>query len=105
MTLEEISEILQETGLPVTYTSWPERQAPPLPYICYLSPYSNNFSADGIVYQAISHINIELYTKVKSPALESTLENVLAQNNIFWEKSEEYLSDQRCFEIIYEIEV
>lgn len=103
MELKEIEEILKTTGLPVTYYAWPEKAAPPLPYICYLAAYSNNFSADGCVYIPIDHIQIELYTKLKEPATEAKVEQALS--SLFWEKTETYIDTERCYQILYEIEV
>lgn len=102
-TLEEFKILLKSTGLPVAYYAFPEKQAPPLPFICYLVPFTNNFSADGKVYQKINRIQVELYTKLKSPEIEEQVEEALS--SFYWEKTETYLEDEKCFEIIYELEV
>lgn len=103
MSLEEIKALLETTGLPVAYRAFPVGKAPPLPFICYLFSYTNNFDADDQVYQVINRITIELYTEEKDPETEALVETALA--GLCWEKSEEYLDDERCYEIIYEIEV
>lgn len=103
MTLEQILTALKETGLPVAYRAFPVGQAPEPPFICYLYSYSNNFEADNHVYQQIGHIQIELYTKNKDPQSETLVESALA--GLCWEKTEEYLDDEQCYEILYEIEV
>lgn len=103
MTLEDLSALLKTTGLPVTYLEWPEKAAPPLPYICYLFAGSNNFFADGHVYHPGSHIRIELYTRLKSPKIEQLVEDALA--DIPWTKDEQRIDSEKCFLILYEIEV
>ena len=103
MTLEELKTLLESTGLPVAYRAFPVGQAPDLPFICYLVEYSNNFDADNRVYHPINHISIELYTEFKNPDAEALVETAL--KDICWEKTEEYLDDERCYEILYEIEV
>lgn len=103
MTLEEIKDLLETTGIPVAYRAFPVGKAPPLPFLCYLFSYTNNFNADDRVYQVINRVTIELYIEVKDPATEVLVEAALA--GLCWEKSEEYLDDERCYEIIYEIEV
>lgn len=103
MRLEELKTLLETTGMPVTYRAWPENEAPPLPFICYLVAYSNNFGADNRVYHKISHIQVELYTKQKDPNAEDKVENALS--SFYWDKTEEYIDSERCYQILYEIEV
>lgn len=103
MTLENLYQLLESTGLPVVYREWPIDGAPELPYICYLTTYSNNFSADGVVYQPIDHVQIELYTKDKNPEAEGRVENALS--SLFWDKSETYIDTEQCYQILYEVEV
>lgn len=103
MTLEELKKKLEETGLPVVYGTFPEKDAPALPVICYLETDSNNFYADGIVYYSQYEAQVELYLKYRSFLVERKVEKVLSA--FAWEKFVEYLSPQRCYQIIYEIEV
>lgn len=103
MTLDGLHSLLKSTGMPVTYRAWPENDAPPLPYICYLVAYSNNFGADNRVYWKINHIQVELYTKLKDQEAEDRVENALS--SLYWEKTEEYIETERCYQILYEIEV
>ena len=103
MSLEELRAMLETTGLPVVYRAWPEGEAPPLPFLGYLAAYSNNFGADNRVYYNIRRIQVELYTKQKDPDTEDKVENALS--SFYWEKTEEYLDTERCYQILYEIEV
>ena len=105
MTFEDIYEALATSGLPVTYLQWHEGQVPPLPYVCYYFPNSNNMAADNIVYQRVSAINVELYTKEKDTDTETAFENVLASMGVVWQKSESYLSTEHMYEVLYESEV
>ena len=101
MTLEELKNTLKTTGIPVAYGYFEEEQN--APYILYREAYTNNFSADGIAYCPISHVQVELYTNLKSPEVEDKVEDALS--SFFWEKSETYLDSERCYQILYEIEV
>ena len=101
--LEQMKSLLDETGLPVCYYAWPEGKAPSLPYICFLTAYSNNFGADDVVYYPVDHYQIELYTRHKNPEAEGKVEKALS--SFFWEKTETYLDTERCFQILYEVEV
>lgn len=105
MTLEDVKPLLESTGLPVAYRSFPEGGAPALPFLCYYSPYTNNFATDGVAYAIINHVNVELYTQVKDPTTEGKVEAALTGAGIYWEKSETYLEDEKCLQILYEIEV
>ena len=53
MTLEELAGMLEETGFPFAYDHFAEGESPDPPFICYLLPGSDNFSADGRVYPSI----------------------------------------------------
>ena len=53
MTLEELAGMLEKTGLPFAYDHFAEGESPDPPFICYLLPGSDNFSADGRVYPSI----------------------------------------------------
>lgn len=103
MTIEEIFDLLKITGLPVAYHSFPEKNAPQLPFICFLENGTNNLAADGRVYHSAKRITIELYTKSKDTNTENILETTLS--GLFWNKSEQYLTDEKCYEITYDMEV
>lgn len=103
MKLEAFETLLESTKLPVAYYAFPENEAPSLPFICYLVPFTNNFYADNKVYKVINHIQVELYTKIKNPEIEERVEQALS--SFCWEKEEIYLDDEKCFEIIYKLEV
>ena len=103
MTIEQVTDMLEATGFPVAYEQWPEGAAPEMPYIVYLSPYTNNFAADGTAYFVANHVQIELYTKLKDPVSEGKVEEALS--SVFWGKDQTYLDTEKCYQTIYEIEV
>lgn len=102
MSLEEFKVILETIGLPVAYHSF-QKEAPPLPFICFISPGTSNFAADGVVYTKANHIQVELYTKYRDFELEEKVEEALS--SFYWEKESEYLESEKCFQTIYELEV
>lgn len=103
MELTELKNILKSTGLPVTYRAWPEDHAPPLPFVCYFCVGNNPTYADSSVYFQSTEINVELYTRMKEPSTEALLEAAL--KDFHWTKSETYIDTERCYQILYEIEV
>ena len=104
-TLNEIKGILQAAHLPLAYHHFAEGESPDPPFIIFLSPGSDNFSADGVVYQKIDKLDIELYTDQKSQAVEETLESVLDSAGLFYDKEETYIDSEKLYEVLYETEV
>lgn len=105
MTYEEINTMIESAGMPTAYLQWPINNVPPLPYVVFYYPNSDNFAADDHVYTKVERVNIELYTKFKSFTAEAAVETVLNNNGIVWEKTEEYLDSEHMYEVLYEVEI
>ena len=99
--MEELLQILSETQIPFAYHHFAEGESPDPPFICYLLPGSNNFSADGKVYYKINEVHIELYTDLKDLAVEQQLEDVLDEHGIFYNKSETWIESEKLYEVLY----
>jgi len=89
----------------VAYRAFKVGSAPALPFICYMETDTTNFFADNKVYRVIQEVDIEFYSKTKDTASEALIETTLATNNIPWNKTEEYLSDENMYEVIYSITI
>ena len=87
------------------YDHFAEGESPDPPFICYLLPQSDNFSADGKVYLKVSSVNIELYTDSKDLAVEQTLEAVLDTHGIFYDKTEVWIESEKLYEVLYSFEM
>lgn len=103
--MEELLQILSETQIPFAYHHFAEGESPEPPFICYLLPGSNNFSADGKVYYKINEVHIELYTDLKYLAVEQQLEDVLDEHGIFYNKSETWIESEKLYEVLYTFEM
>ena len=103
--MDDVLTMLSEIGLPYAYHHFAEGEAPAPPFICYLTPGSDNFAADGKVYYKIDEYHIELYTNVKSPETETQLEAVLDEHGIFYDKSEVWIESERLYEVLYQFEI
>ena len=68
--MDKLLDILKSIGFPYAYDHFAEGEAPDPPFVCYLLPGSDNFSADGKVYYRISEARVELYTDQKDFAAE-----------------------------------
>ena len=105
MTEQDVYQMLKSIGMPMAYHHFGEGQEPEKPYLVYLYPGTDNFSADGIVYQGINQLDIELYTEKKDLETEKKVEAVLKEHGFFYEKTETYLTSEEMFEVLYEMEV
>lgn len=109
MTITEINNMLGQTGLEKTYYSWPEddpvNPVPPLPYLVWYLPNSQNFAADDRIHARIETLNIELYTATKDFAKEAAVEAVLDSNNMVWDKEESWIESEKMYEVLYFMEV
>ena len=103
--MEELLQILSETQIPFAYHHFAEGESPEPPFICYLLPGSNNFSADGKVYYKINEVHIELYTDLKDLAVEQQLEDVLDEHGIFYNKFETWIESEKLYEVLYTFEM
>ena len=99
--MEKILAILKESDIPFAYDHFAEGESPDPPFICYLLPGSNNFSADGKVYFKANEVHIELYTDFKDLTVEQKLEAVLDKHGIFYNKSETWIESEKLYEVLY----
>ena len=72
MTYEQIAEVMEEMGLPFAYHHFAEGESPAPPFLLFLSPGENTFSADNQMYFSFKKLDIkceiffaELSDKVK----------------------------------------
>ena len=101
MTHNEILTFLQETGIPTAYDHFAEGESPDPPFLCFLYPESNNLSADGRVYARIDALHVELYTDKKDPEAEAQVEAALDAQELFYNKSEVWIPEERLYEVLY----
>ena len=105
MTYDEVMALARETGLPYAYDHFAEGESPDPPFLIFLFPRSDNFSADGQVYFKINELHFELYTDAKQPDVEADVEAVLDRHGLFYDKSEVWIEDEKLYEVLYEMEV
>lgn len=103
--MEKIAAVLEKIGRPFAYDHFAEGESPNPPFICYLIPNSDNFSADGRAYYKINEIHIELYTDCKDLSAEQKVEAVLDEHGIFYEKTEVWIESENLYEVLYTFEM
>lgn len=105
MTKAEVPQMLKEMNLPFAYDHFAEGEAVDPPFLIYLYPRANNFSADGVAYYKKDRLQMELYTDKKDIELEEKVETVLDKYSFFYSKSETWISSEKMYEVLYETEV
>ena len=105
MTYEEINDMMAEMGLPFAYHHFAEGESPQSPFLLFLSPGEDTFSADNVAYYSFKQLDIELYTDKKNPALEEEIEALLTQHEIYFTKSEAWIESERLYEVLYEMTI
>lgn len=101
----EIEKMLEQMNVPFRYFLFEEKEAVEPPFLVWYLPESNNFFADGIVYEKIARLNLELYTDQKDFELEERLESLLETEDMAWNKTEAFLDEEQLYEVLYEMEV
>ena len=105
MSYQEIAEMIASINLPYAYDHFSEDTAKAPPFICFYYDGDDDLKADNANYQKIRPLTIELYTDNKDFVLEALVEATLTGNGLVYSRSETYISTERCYLIIYEIEV
>ena len=103
MTLKEVSEMINAMGYPYRYSHFTETQAPP--YVVYYYPAENDVYGDNSNYANKRQLYIELFTKDKDFAAESTVEAELKKAGLSWYKQRDFLNDDNVYQTTYETEV
>lgn len=76
-----------------------------LPFLAIHCDQPDNFAADNGVFCEKWNFRLDLYTVEKNLALEAEIKKLLNDNGIAWTKTEQYLTDQNCWEVEFEFEV
>ena len=103
--MDRLLSILNNIGVPYAYDHFAEGEAPAPPFLCYLLPGSDNFSADGKVYRKFTEVRLELYTDLKDLEAEQNVEDVLDAAGIFYNKSETWIDSEKLYEVLYAFEM
>lgn len=103
--MDRLLEIIKHIGLPNAYHHFAEGESLEPPFLIYLMPASDNFSADGRVYFKANEVHIEIYTDYKSPNIEKKVEAVLDEHGIFYNKSEVFIESEKLYEVLYIFEM
>ena len=70
-----------------------------------LSVQPDIFLADFVVYCEMWNLRLDLYTVEKDLTLESKIKKLLNDNDIAWQKTEQYIDSEQVWEVEFEFEV
>jgi hypothetical protein len=105
MTYEDVTAMLEETGLPFAYDHYAEGESPDPPFIVFLFPGTENVFADDKVWQKVDNLHLELYTDAKDPETEGRIEDILADRELPYEKTEVWIESEKMYEVLYQTQI
>lgn len=101
---KELKKLLNKIGIPVAYDHFSDNKVKEPPFMAYREKAPDNFMADNKVYLFFNGFEIELVTSKKDVELENKISNLLTENEIPYEKSDEvWDNDEKIYHIFYEI--
>ena len=105
MTKEELFKGLSAVA-PTAFCTWltAEETVPELPYIIYFPGETDHIGADNIAYAVTgTAYTIELYSERKDEEKEKKIESFFDSNQLFYDKSEAYISGEKMYMCRYSI--
>lgn len=97
-----IYQVLQSTGLPCVYSHFKTPQEPP--YLVYLGNGQDVLEADNTHYWKNNRYQIEYYFTEKNETNEAAIEEVLLDNGLLYDKSEDvFIENEGVFVIYYTV--
>lgn len=105
MTLEQVANMIEGLGLPFVYYQFELGEAPNPPYVIFYYPERKDFQADNKAFQKIAVLNIELYSDSKDFGKEKLIEDMLEENDLVYQKEEQFIEDENLYEVLYTTEV
>ena len=107
MTVDQFVEVMDSTGLDVTCQSWPEDNAPPLPWIVYWPSGERVMYADGTIWHSWPVMRVEVYyTELNSMDADAVRNALIAAGLVPLEVSpEDYLPDGKCYTRSWDVEL
>lgn len=90
--------------IPVAYDhfeQFPTTQKVVPPFILYRNTNTTTIKADDKVFVKDNNYIVDLITEVKNVVLEEQLETLFNDNHLPYDKEEDYISDERIYQIRY----
>lgn len=94
MTHQTIFNLLKTLEIPVAYRHFDSKKQIVPPFIVYREIFPDTFKADSITYYRTLNYEIELVTIKKDVVLEKSIEELLTNNNISYDRDEEIWDEE-----------
>lgn len=102
MSIKELIDLLNAYDVKCSFSHFSQPVTPP--FMIYLSPSTNNFNADNVVYFVDKSLTLELYTREDTLLQEEQLENYLTSNHVLWDKtSQTWIDEEKVMMSVYEL--
>lgn len=96
----DIYPLLTGMKIPVAYDHFVNDDTLP-PFILYRNDDTETFKADDKTYYKENSYIVDLVTEKKDVSVEEQLETIFNNNNIPFDKVEDYIESQKIFQIRY----
>lgn len=101
---KDIFNMLKTLNIPVAYDHFNDNKTINPPFVVYREVSPDVFDADGITYYRPYNFEIELITDKKDVALESSIEELLTNNNLPYDiDSEVWDEEEKIYHNFYNI--
>lgn len=101
---KQIYDLLNTLNIPVAYDHFVSNKEVSIPFVVYREISADTFKADGITYYRPHNFEIELITEKKDIALQQRIEDLLTNNNIAYDVTDEvWDDDENIYHNFYEI--
>lgn len=101
---KQIYDLLNTLDIPVAYDHFVSNKEVSIPFVVYREISADTFKADGITYYRPHNFEIELITEKKDIALQQRIEDLLTNNNIAYDVTDEvWDDDENIYHNFYEI--
>ena len=101
---KDLYNLLKKLNIPVAYDHFDDNKNLKPPFMAYREQAADTFNADNKNYFLNKKFEIELVTLKKDVELEERVEELLNNNNISFDKSDEiWDKDEKIYHIFYEI--
>ena len=105
MSEKELFDLLctVSTTMPVAYDhfeEYPDHKIKP-PFIVYRNTDTFTQKAEDVTWQKWNNYIVDLATETKDTSLEATIETLFTNNGIPFDKEENYIDEERIYQIRY----